>query len=139
MSLFDGIAGYRDEARGDALLLSAAEEGHASSQLTLGVRIQQGRGEAPPDPEAGAKWVDLAARGGFGPAQVIFGLYLERGIGVEKQREAALAWLLLGEENGEEAATRHVERLNRMMPAAERQRAEQMRREFRREIEAAQS
>ena len=75
-------------------LRTAAEQGDADAQYTLGVMYATGRGVPQNDGEA-ARWVRLAAEQGFAEAQGLLGTAYASGQGVPQDDIQAHMWLPL--------------------------------------------
>jgi len=100
----------------------ALARGDARAEERLGALYDQGRGVAP-DPALAALLYGKAARRGSGAAQLnLANLYLE-GRGVQADPVAAYAWADAAAANGEPGGQAIIDRLAKLMPRAQRERA----------------
>ncbi len=77
----------------------AAEQGHVSAQLNLGVMYNQGSG-APQDYKEAAKWYQKAAEQGNTKAQLNLGILYDLGRGLEKDAVKAAEYYQLAAKKG---------------------------------------
>ena len=75
---------------------TAAEQGFAFAQFSLGAMHVNGTGVIPQDREAAVRWFRLAAEQGYGLAQYNLGVMYAGGIGVVQNNVHAYAWLSIG-------------------------------------------
>ena len=81
------------------LCRSAADQGHAGAQCSLGVNYEQGRGVQQNVAEA-ARWYHKAAEQGDADAQFILGVSYEQGRGVQQNDAEAARWYRKAAEQG---------------------------------------
>lgn len=81
-----------------------AERGHAAAENALGVMLESGLPEGPPDAKAAAMWFERAARKGERKAQSNLGQLYQEGRGVERDDVRAYAWMRISAEAGEVTA-----------------------------------
>jgi localization factor PodJL len=87
------------EGVGSLALRTAAANGDAKAQYTVGYRYAQGEGVAR-DAVQAAAWFTLAAKAGLAPAQYRLGVLYERGEGVAKDHVKARDWYARAAELG---------------------------------------
>ena len=97
----DGVAAFerKDYATAVEKFTSAAEQGDASAQNTLGVMYDQGLGVSQDYAEA-ARWYMLAAEQGHAIAQFNIGKMYNVGLGVTQDYAQAVRWYMLAAEQG---------------------------------------
>jgi S1-C subfamily serine protease len=81
----------------------AAEQGHASAQLNLGVMYDNGQG-VPQDHREAVNWYRKTAEQGDARAQYNLGLMYAKGQGVSKDYQLAYFWGLLASTQGDRSA-----------------------------------
>ncbi len=101
-----------DQEKAFINFLSAAKEGHAQSQLTVGLFYMQGTGPVNPYPQEGAKWILEAAKNDNLEAQYMLGAVYQNGLGVAKNPEASLEWLKTAAKNGHPGAIQRLTAMN---------------------------
>jgi hypothetical protein len=103
---FYGLHGIAEDEREAARwYLRGAESGHAASQWSLGVCLEDGRG-VEPDAAAAVGWYRKAAAGGSPDAMVALGRCLSEGHGARQDAAEAAKWFLRAAEEGEVVAMR---------------------------------
>lgn len=108
---------YADETNPDmdlekskAMLVSAAEDGHAMSQAELGAMLIDGNG-IDPDPVKGFEYLRSAANRGNTRAMVNLGYYLINGINCEKNAAEGIQWAEEGARRGDGVAVSYAARI----------------------------
>jgi TPR repeat protein len=86
----------------------AAEQGHASSQLNLGMIYLANREGLPRDSGRAADWLRLAAEQGNPEAQFYLGRMYYRGDGLPRNNDLAFEWLNMAAEQDEPMALNHL-------------------------------
>jgi len=74
-----------------ALLKPLAEAGNTRAAAVVGTALVYGRG-VPADPEAGRKWLEVAAKDGWVDVLFTLGAVYDKGLGVPRDPEAAVKW-----------------------------------------------
>lgn len=82
----------KDEAKGGALIREAADAGIASAQLNMGILLQSGRGGFTKDAATAFLWLEAAADQDHVRSYAYVGNAYDRGLGVERDPEQAVAW-----------------------------------------------
>ena len=105
---------YADETNPDmdlekskAMLVSAAEDGHAMSQAELGAMLIVGDG-VDSDPARGFEYLRSAANDGNTRAMVNLGYYLINGINCEKNADEGIQWAEEGARRGDGVAASYA-------------------------------
>ena len=99
--LDNGLGGDRDESKAVALLLEAAEQGHALAQFNLGVCYHKGTGVSKDEGEA-VRWYRKAAEQGDAQGQCNLGVCYELGSGLlHKEQGEAVRWYRKAAEQGD--------------------------------------
>ena len=98
---------------GPIALREAAEQGDPKALFEIGARYHEGRGTAA-NPQAAAKWYEMAAEAGFAPAQYRIGNFYEKGTGVERDIKKAKTWYHMAAEQGNASAMHNLAVLHAM-------------------------
>lgn len=96
----------------------AARKGHLDAQTTLGLLTFQNGDRA-----AGLKWLKQAADQGEPRAMLVYGTALYNGDGVTQDRIRGYSFVSRAAAQGLQPAQETLDQLNRLMPAADRQKA----------------
>ncbi len=101
----DGMTAYDSKKYEEAITFfkSAAEQGDASAQYSLGVMYVNGQGVTK-DYEQAVAWYRKAAEQGHSSAQSNLGVMYDNGQGVTKDDKQALAWYRKAAEQGDASA-----------------------------------
>ena len=99
-------------------LISKANVGDVTSQLTLGKIWYQGTERSPVNFKKAIYWFSIAAEQGSAEAQFNLGIMYANGEGVRKDNKAALEWFTLAAEQGHSDAQkrRRIMNLNKNTP-----------------------
>jgi len=89
----------------------AAETGNARGQCNYGLFFLSGRGGMARDPSAAYKWILKSATQGFDRAEFNIAIMLEKGEGVEKNRQSAHRFFKLAKAHGNKDAAKKCDAL----------------------------
>ena len=106
-----------------------AEQGHADTQLNLGLMYGLGAG-VPLDRKVAAKWITAAAEQGHVFAQYLLGEMYTNGQGVLQDDIQAQMWWNIAAANGDKDAARRRDHVAKKMAASQIQEAQQLAREW---------
>lgn len=92
--------GSNPERAAEMFSYAASYFGDPGAQYNLGRLYLEGQG-VDLDQRQAARWLNLAAEKGYGPAQALLGQVLIKGQGVPRQRARGLAWLTLAKQSAD--------------------------------------
>lgn len=92
--------GSNPERAAEMFSYAASYFGDPGAQYNLGRLYLEGQG-VDLDQRQAARWLNLAAEKGYGPAQALLGQVLIKGQGVPRQRARGLAWLTLARQSAD--------------------------------------
>jgi TPR repeat protein len=124
----------KDDAKAAALLARAADAGHADAQVEYAVMLANGKG-VKKDEKAAVKLLRIAAERGNPVAQNRLARAYSAGVGVAADQIEACKWHLLARAAGE--SDLRLDLLVMSLKPVERQKAESLARDWRRETAEA--
>ena len=95
--------------------LKAAEQGHASAQVNIGVMYINGQG-VPKNHKKALEWFRRAAEQGHAKAQSNIAFMYKHGRGILQNNLAAYAWAIIAASNGERSLLEDIQSDNLFAP-----------------------
>ncbi len=102
----DKITEDKEEAR--RWYRRAALNGDIDAKYNMGVMLDKGFGDIPPDPAEAVKWFRSAAKDGHSAAQLNLGNMYSRGEGIEQNEQRASQWYLRAAKQGDVVAQYNI-------------------------------